>query len=282
MSAAVSDHPEIADLCSSLLDCGRSLSFSSLRADSLDSPILSALESSEHHAVAIAPEAGSERLRRVINKNLSEEQIYRAAEMLAEKGILNIKLYFMIGLPTESAEDLEAIAELAKGIRHHVFSSSRGKNRLGTITLSVNSFVPKPFTPFQWTPFAGAVELREKAKWLRKALARIPNLRVHFDLPKWAYVQALLARGDRRASFFIDKVVQENSTWTQAMRSSPLNPDFWVMRERARDEKFPWEVLDHGVERNYLWQEYERALEARESPQCRPGENCRRCGVCGA
>jgi radical SAM superfamily enzyme YgiQ (UPF0313 family) len=201
--------------------------------------------------------------------------------MLAQKGILNIKLYFMIGLPTETAEDLEAIVSLAKGLRHHVLSSSRGKKRLATLTLSVNSFVPKPFTPFQWTPFAGAVQLREKAKWLQKALARLPNVRVHFDLPKWAYVQALLSRGDRRVSFFIDKVARDKSNWTQAMRNSPLNPDFWVMRQRGRNEQFPWEVLDHGVERNYLWHEYERALRARQSPECRPGQNCRRCGVCG-
>ncbi|MDA8306289.1 MAG: radical SAM protein [Deltaproteobacteria bacterium] len=281
VSAAVSDHPEIASLCSSLLDRGGSLSFSSLRADSIDSQILSALESSEHHAVAIAPEAGSQRLRRVINKNLSEEQIYRAAELLAQKGILNIKLYFMIGLPTENGDDLEAIVALAKGIRHHVLSSSRGKTRLGTVTLSVNSFVPKPFTPFQWTGFAGVVDLREKAKWIHKALARVPNIRVHFDLPKWAYVQALLSRGDRRVSFFIDKVAQENFSWTRAMRSSPLNPDFWVMRERERDEKFPWEVLDHRIERNYLWEEYGRALQEKESPECLPGGNCRKCGVCG-
>lgn len=281
VSAAVSDHPEIVDLCSSLLDRGRSLSFSSLRADTIGSQILSALESSEHHAVAIAPEAGSERLRRVINKKLSEDQIFRAAEMLAEKGILNIKLYFMIGLPTEERADLEAIVELAKGIRHHVLSSSRGKTRLGTVTLSVNSFVPKPFTPFQWTAFAGVAELKEKAKWIQKALAKVPNVRVHFDLPKWAYVQALLSRGDRRVSLFIDKVARENFTWTRAMRTSPLNPDFWVMREREREEKFPWEVLDHGIERNYLWEEYGRALEEKESPECRPGTNCRKCGVCG-
>ncbi|MDR3555135.1 MAG: radical SAM protein [Syntrophobacteraceae bacterium] len=281
VSAAVSDHPDIHDLCSSLLDRGNSLSFSSLRADSLDSQILSALESSEHHAVAIAPEAGSERLRRVINKNLSQDQIYRAAELLAQKSILNIKLYFMIGLPTENAEDLEAIVETAKGIRHHVLSSSRGKTRLATVTLSINSFVPKPFTPFQWVPFAGVVELREKAKWIRKALSRIPNVRVHFDLPKWAYVQALLSRGDRRVSFFIDKVAQEHFNWAPAMRSSALNPDFWVMRERGREEKFPWEVLDPGIERNYLWEEYQRALQEKQSPECLPGPACRRCGVCG-
>ncbi len=281
VSAAVSDHPEVVRLCSSLLDRGGSLSFSSLRADTLNAQILSALESSEHQAVAIAPEAGSERLRRVINKNLSEDQIYEAAEILAQKGILNIKLYFMIGLPTETAEDLEAIVEIAKGIRHHVLSASRGKTRLGTITLSVNAFVPKPFTPFQWTAFAGVGELKAKARWIQKALRKVPNIRVHFDLPKWAYVQALLSRGDRRASFFVAKVALEGLGWGQAMRASPLNPDFWVMRERERDEKFAWEVIDHGIERKFLWEEYQRALQEKEGPECRPELNCRRCGVCG-
>lgn len=280
VSAAVSDHPEITGLCETLLDRGGLLSFSSLRADTLGGQILSALEASEHQAVAIAPEAGSERLRRVINKNLSEDQIYNAASMLAEKGILNIKLYFMIGLPTETIEDLEAIIELAKGIRHHVLSSSRGKTRLGAITLSVNSFVPKPFTPFQWAAFAGVGELREKAGWIQKALRKVPNMRVHFDLPKWAYVQALLSRGCRVA-FFLEKVALDGLAWGRAMRGSPLNPDFWVMRERGRDEKFPWEVIDHGIDRKFLWEEYGRAIEGKSSPECRPEQNCSRCGVCG-
>jgi radical SAM superfamily enzyme YgiQ (UPF0313 family) len=271
----------VVELCSSLLDRGGSLSFSSLRADTLDAQILSALESSEHQAVAIAPEAGSERLRRVINKNLSQDQIYRAAEILAQKGILNIKLYFMIGLPTETTEDMEAIVELTKGIRHHVLSASHGKTRLGAITLSINSFVPKPFTPFQWSAFAGVGELKEKAKWLQKTLRKVPNIRVHFDLPKWAYVQALLSRGDRRVSPFIDKVSLDGLSWSQAMRSSPLNPDFWVRRERGRDEKFAWEVIDHGIERKFLWEEYERALQEQETSECQPELNCRRCGVCG-
>ncbi|MGC9965963.1 MAG: radical SAM protein [Syntrophobacteraceae bacterium] len=281
VSAAVSDHPEITSLCATLLDRGAALSFSSLRADTLGNQILSSLESSEHRAVAIAPEAGSERLRRVINKNLSEDQIYKAASMLAEKGILNIKLYFMVGLPTETPEDLEAIVELAKGIRHHVLSASRGKTRLGTITLSVNSFVPKPFTPFQWAAFAGVGELRKKGGWIQKALRKVPNMRVHFDLPKWAYVQALLSRGDRRVSFFLEKVALDGLAWGRAMRDAPLNPDFWVMRERGRDEKFPWEVIDHGIDRKFLWEEYGRAIEGKSSPECRPEQNCRRCGVCG-
>lgn len=281
VSAAVSDHPEINLLCNSILDQGGSLSFSSLRADTLTPEIISALESSRHQAVAIAPEAGSERLRRVINKDLTEEQIYRAAEILAQKGIANIKLYFMIGLPTETPEDLDAIVDLAKGIRHHVLSASRGKSRLGDITLSVNSFVPKPFTPFQWTPFAGVRELKERAGWIQKALRRVPNMRVHFDLPKWAYVQALLSRGDRRVSSFVSKVALDGLSWSKAMRDSPLNPDFWVMRERGAVEKFPWEVIDHGLDRKFLFDEYERAVLEKTSPECAPGGDCKRCGVCG-
>jgi radical SAM superfamily enzyme YgiQ (UPF0313 family) len=281
VSAAVSDHPEIQILCDSILESGGSLSFSSLRADTLTPGIISALESSEHQAVAIAPEAGSERLRRVINKNLTEEQIYRAAEILAEKGILNIKLYFMIGLPTETREDLQGIVETAKHIRHRILNASRGKTRLGTITLSVNSFVPKPFTPFQWVSFAGVRELKESAKWIQRALQKLPNMRVHFDLPKWSYVQALLSRGDRRTSFFLEKVALEGLSWSQAMRNAPFNPDFWVMRERGKDERFPWEIIDHGISRNFLWDEYQRAIHGKTSPECRPESDCRRCGVCG-
>lgn len=281
VSAAVSDHPEINYLCDSLLQQGGSLSFSSLRADTLTPEILSSLESSRHQAVAIAPEAGSERLRRVINKNLTEEEIFRAAEILALKGILNIKLYFMIGLPTERPEDLEAIVDLTKGIRHHVVSATRGKTRLATITLSVSSFVPKPFTPFQWIPFAGVRELKDKAKRIQKSLQRVSNVRVHFDMPKWAYVQALLSRGDRRVSMFLSKVALEGISWNQAMRNDPHNPDFWVVRERQKEEVFPWEVIDHGIERGYLWEEYMRALQEKSSPECMPDSNCRRCGVCG-
>jgi radical SAM family uncharacterized protein len=280
VSAAVSDHPEIDPLCRSLIGAGASLSFSSLRADAVTSETLSALSASQHQAVAIAPEAGSDRLRRVINKHLSAEQIYNAAEQLTEVGILNLKLYFMIGLPTETMEDLEAIVDLTKGIKHHVLKKSRGRKQLGVITLSVNSFVPKPFTPFQWTAFAGVRELKERARWIQKALQKVPNVRVHFDVPKWAYIQSVLARGDRRADILLEKASTGGLSWTQAFKSVPFNPDFWVMRVRERDEIFPWEIIDHGINRAYLWEEYQRALNGRESPECLPDQNCKRCGVC--
>ncbi len=281
VSAAVSDHPEVDALCGALVEAGASLSFSSLRADAITPDILTALGASRRQAVAIAPEAGSERLRRVINKHLSVEQIYAAAEQLAEAGILSLKLYFMIGLPTETKEDIDAIVELAKGIKHHVLSKSRGRKQMGSITLSVNSFIPKPFTPFQWLPFAGAGALKEGAKRIQAALRKVPNVRVHFDMPKWSYIQALLARGDRRTGELIERVLFGEESWTQALKRSPHNPDFWVLRERGRDEVFPWEIIDNGVKRGYLWDELQRAIEARETPECKPGDTgCKRCGVC--
>jgi len=280
VSAAVSDHPEVSSLCGTLMNMGASLSFSSLRADTIVPEVVAALKSSRHQAVAIAPEAGSERLRRVINKNLSQQQIYNAVERLTEAGVLNLKLYCMIGLPTEQSSDLEAIVELAKGIKHHVLKISRGRKRLGMITLSIHSFVPKAFTPFQWVSFAGAQELKKRARRVQKALQKVPNVRVHFDLPKWAYVQALLARGDRRAGVLLERVSIDKLSWSQALRTVPFNPDFWVMRERERDELFPWEIIDHGVKRSYLWEEYRRALAEKPSPPCPVDGTCQRCGVC--
>jgi radical SAM family uncharacterized protein len=281
VSAAVSDHPEISYLCQSLLDLGGTLSFSSLRADTLTPEIASALQSSRHRSVAIAPEAGSERMRRVINKNLSAEDIFRAADQLTEMGIIHLKLYFMIGLPTETQEDLEGLVDLAKRIKHHVLKISRGRKQMGTITLSIHSFVPKAFTPFQWASFAGVRVLKDRSRWIQKALQRIPNVRVHFDLPKWAYVQALLARGDRRASQFLEKVGVGGLSWMQSLRETPHNPDFWVMRERGENERFPWEIIDYSIRRSYLWSEYRRALEGKVSPPCTLDEGCRVCGVCG-
>jgi radical SAM superfamily enzyme YgiQ (UPF0313 family) len=280
VSAAVSDHPEIARICRQLIDAGKLLSFSSLRADRITPEIVEALQASAHRAVAIAVEAGSERLRRVINKDLGREDVYRAVELLTQGGILSLKLYFMIGLPTETLGDLEAIVEVAKGVKHHVLKTGRGQKRLGTITLSVNGFIPKPFTPFQWVSFAGVREIKERAKWLQQVLKKIPNVRAHFDVPKWAYVQALLARGDRRVAHFLEKVAMEDLSWSQAMRTSTLNPDFWVMRERDQNEVFPWEIIDLGVTRAFLWEEYQRGLAELKTQPCMAEEGCRRCGVC--
>ncbi len=280
VSAAVGDHPQIDKICETLGKYELEVSFSSLRADSIKRTILNLLISGRHQAVAIAPEAGSERLRRVINKHLTDDQICEASVKLTESGIRHLKLYFMIGLPTEEQEDIEAIVRLVKKIKHEIIKTARGIGNLGEIIVNVNSFVPKPFTPFQWESFNDVDSLKKKIKHLKRNLSRISNVRFHADLPKWSYVQALLARGDRRVGQFVEMVVTRKISWQMAMKHSAFNPDFWVYRKREKEEKLPWDIIDHGIKKSFLWEEYQNALKARETPGCYEVDNCRRCGVC--
>ncbi len=278
VGAAVSDHPEVKDICRYILAAGGSLGIGSLRADSLDAELAGLLAQGGVKTVALAPEAGSERLRQVINKGLTEEDLARAAIALAQAGIDQLRLYFMVGLPTETSEDMREIARLAKYLQHRVIKETQGKRKFRQITLSVASFVPKPWTPFQWAPFASIKELKERQKLLRQELGGTKEVRVHTDLPKWAYTQALIARGDRRVGDML--LLAQKHGWQKALRQSPVNPEFFVTRERHPDELFPWDFLDHGLKKTYLWEEYRLALAGKESPSCQP-EICRRCGVCG-
>ncbi len=278
VGAAVSDHPEVKDLCRQILAAGGKLGIGSLRADSLDAELAGLLAQGGVKTVALAPEAGSERLRRVINKGLTEEDLAQAAIALAQAGIDQLRLYFMVGLPTETLDDVREIARLAKHLQHRVIKESRGNKRFRQITLSVASFVPKPWTPFQWVPFGDVKDLKQCQKLIRQELSGVKEVRVHTDLPKWAYTQALIARGDRRVGDML--LLAHEHGWPQALRQSPMNPDFFVSRERSPDELLPWDFLDHGLNKEYLWEEYQLALAAQESPSCQP-EACRRCGVCG-
>jgi radical SAM superfamily enzyme YgiQ (UPF0313 family) len=174
---------------------------------------------------------------------------------------------------------VEAIAKLTRRLQHAVAKATAGRSRLASLTLSLNSFVPKPFTPFQWAPFAGVAELKDRIKRVKRDLRGDPSLRVHADLPKWAYFQALLARGDRRVAALLLRAHQLGGDWARASRESALNPDFFVLRERPREELFPWDFIDHGLDKSYLWEEYQKALAGRETPPC-PPESCQRCGVC--
>ena len=196
-------------------------------------------------SVALAPEAGSDRLRRVINKGLTRDDLARAAVDVSRAGIRQLRLYFMVGLPTETLDDVAEIPRLAKFLEHSVIKASQGKKHLGLITLSLSSFVPKPFTPFQWTPFLEVAELKKRLKLVAREFHGVKNVRVHTDLPKWAYVQALLARGDRRVADIL--LAAQEHGWNKAFRTSPINPDFFTLRERRADELFPWDFIDHGL-----------------------------------
>jgi radical SAM superfamily enzyme YgiQ (UPF0313 family) len=280
VGAAVSDLPGIGALCNQFSGSAATLSFSSLRADALSPELLAALRQSRVKTATIAPEAGSERLRRVINKGLHEEDILKAANALVSEGIPNLKLYFMVGLPTESEKDVAAIAGLVKRIKHEFLKSSRARKAIGAITVSVNSFVPKPFTPFQWTAMAEVAGLKSKIKRIKAELKRVPNVRVHSDLPRWAYVQALLARGDRRVAEILSRVHASAGNWAHALKTVAINPDYYVLRERDPDEILPWDFIDHRITKAFLRKDYAEAMKGRAGPVCRP-ESCRLCGVCG-
>ena len=215
VGAAVSDHPAIRELCRKILDAGGELGISSLRADSADAELLELLAQGGVRSVALAPEAGSDRLRRVLNKGLTQDDLAKAAVDVSRAGIRQLRLYFMVGLPTETLEDVAEIPRLAKFLSHSVIKASQGKQHLGLITLSISSFVPKAFTPFQWAPFLEVAELKKRLKLVAREFHGIKAMRVHTDLPKWAYVQALLARGDRRvADMLLDA---RERGWTQGL-----------------------------------------------------------------
>jgi radical SAM superfamily enzyme YgiQ (UPF0313 family) len=281
MGAAVSDFPGLKPLCTAGREQDLQLSFSSLRADALDDQLIDALKSGRLKTATIAPETGSERMRRVINKGLEEEKILSAAEQLVAGGIPNLKLYFMVGLPTEEDEDIVATIELVKRIKHRFLSSSRTRGRMGTITVSLNAFVPKPMTPFQWSAMDEVAVLKQKIKMIKSGLKKVSNVRVHADIPRWAYIQALLSRGDRRVGDLLAMAHGNDGNWPKTFKSSPLNPDFYVHRIRDKEELLPWDFIDHGIDKAFLWSEYKRAIQGRSSKPCPMDmEKCRVCGVC--
>jgi radical SAM superfamily enzyme YgiQ (UPF0313 family) len=279
MSACVSDVPGIENLTRRIVERGGRFSVSSLRADSLTPLMAAHLWKVGQRSIAIAPEAGSERLRRVINKHLTEEQIIDAVRMIAKTGDFSLRLYFLIGLPTETREDVEEIVSLVKRIKHNMVKESVTRGRIRHIKLSVNCFIPKPFTPFQWFPMEDLPSLKEKQRRLKKVLSKEGGVKVSFDVPKWAYLQTLLSVGDRRVSSFLTAAQENRGDWTKIFRKRDLNPDFYVYRPKALDELLPWDFIDHGIRKEHLAKEYKLALRAEESETCRVGE-CRRCGVC--
>jgi radical SAM family uncharacterized protein len=281
VGAAVSDLPDIRELCDK--DRGREVrfSFSSLRADALDGPLIEALKRSRVKTATIAPDAGSERMRRVINKGITEDHVVAAAETLVAAGIPNLKVYFMIGLPTETETDVAAIVDLVKQIKHRFLRTSRGRGRIGDITVSLSSFVPKPFTPFQWAVMDEMKTLKTKIKMVKTGLKKTANVRVHADVPRWAYLQGVIARGDRRVGDILLLAHKNKGNWPQTFKASPVNPHFYVHRERGPDECFPWDFIDNGLDKSYLLKEYQSALVGRTSAPC-PADpsKCSICGVC--
>jgi len=260
LGTAVSDYPELSELCRFIVGKGGKMSLSSLRMNSFHPDIILSLKESGHRTVALAPETGSERLRKVINKSLSDEQIFKAVEVLVKHRIPSLKLYFMVGLPTEQEEDIEAIIDLAKKIKHQILKEGKGGKYLERISLSINSFVPKPHTPFQWVAFDDVNSLRDKLKRIKTGLKKEEKVTVTYDVPKWAYIQTLLSRGDRRVGRILLALHTSGGDWSKAFKQVDVNPDFYVYRERTYDEVFPWDFIEQGTTKKYLYDEYRKAL----------------------
>lgn len=257
LGAAVSDFKGIGAVSQSILAAGGKISVSSLRIDGLDDEMIAVLKASGHKTVALAPEGPSQRLRDLVKKGISEEQILAAAERLIGHDMLNLKLYFIIGLPTETEADLQEMVSLVAQIRERVIAVAKTKGRLGEIVLSVNPFIPKPFTPFQWCGMEPLPGLERKVQFLRKACGRMANVRLQMEPLKEAWRQALLSRGDRRLAQVLARVGELG--WRRALREADYPAEAVVTRQIPQDELLPWGFIAHDSQKMLL-EEYKKAF----------------------
>ncbi len=280
VSTAVCDHPEISEILQGLRAMDYRISVSSLRLDQISDELLDALVESRDQQIAVAPETGSDRLRKVINKNLTNDEIVDICGAVFDRGMLTVKLYLMVGLPTETDEDLEEMVVLVERIKDRMLEAGKRFGRAGKIIPSLNGFVPKPNTPLQWDGILDEKELKRRIKWASKNLARIPNVEVRAMSARIAHEQALFSSGDRRVSRVIEAAARLGGDLQAALRETGVDPAFHTSRDRSYDEKLAWEIVDSGLSREFLQKEHERAHIARSTPPCPSVDQCTRCGVC--
>ena len=290
VGAEMASVPGVADIAASVADSGGRLSPSSLKADCISPSLASALARNGVRSVTIAPEAGSERMRKVINKNLTEADILRAADLLVERDIESLKLYFMIGLPEERDGDVLAIADLTGKILERIRVS---RKHIGGVTVSLNPFVPKPWTPFQWDPMEQPASLKRKVATLRSALGKLggPAIALDAESPREAYFQTLVSRGNRAVGGILERLSirsceSAGAIWHELgqIRHEALdggnlpNPDAFVTRAFGHDETLPWDFIDHHIHKWFLLSERKKAHYEHQTKPC----DVTRCTVCGA
>lgn len=292
-SLSTSDYQGLPELLPELLDWtekkGVNLSLPSLRVDNFSRELMEKIQSVRKSGLTFAPEAGTQRLRDAINKNVSEEEIFKTCRLAFEGGWTNVKLYFMMGLPTETTEDIEGIADLAQRIVDVYYSMpDRAKGKSVNVSVSVATFVPKPFTPFQWEPQDDMETVTEKQRHLRSIVrSKKISLSCHHD--NSSFLEAVFARGDRRLADVIESAWRSGcrfdswdecfdfSKWKLAFEKAGLDPDFYANRRRCYDEVMPWDHIDYGVSKEFLLRENKKTYENETSQNCRES-----CGGCGA
>lgn len=291
-SLSTSDYRELKELTDNLLEMTEKkkigLSLPSLRIDNFSLELMNKVQRVRKSGITFAPEAGTQRLRDVINKNITEENIMQSTARIFAGGWTNVKLYFMIGLPTETKEDVEAIAELAEKVLGQYFAipkEERAKNI--NITVSSSSFVPKPFTAFQWAAQDSREQIIEKQSTLKNAI-KSKRIRYNWHDNKVSYLEGVFARGDRRLAPAVARAVELGckfdgwndffrlDLWMQAFKDCGIDPDFYL-RERSYDETLPWDHISVGVTKKFFMRENEKAKKAETTPNCR--EKCAGCGA---
>ena len=276
VSIALCDHPDIEHIFRNLKDMGYSISPASLRLDDLTPTIVTLLKESGERTLTIAPETGSDRLRRVINKTVTNEEILDRANLIFSSGIESLKLYYMIGLPTETDEDLVAIRDLTLQLHETMLTYARPRGRIGRIVASVNPLVPKPGTAYQWLPMERADLIERKMQRLRTLVAGIDNVYFNIKSERHSYYQALLSLGDRRIAPAIELAEANGGQWRRAVAEAGIDGDFYIYRDRSHDAVLPWSIIDGGMKEPFFRAEFEKSARAEWTlPPKRAKENIR-------
>lgn len=276
MGPAISDYPYINELCAKIRQQDMPMSVASFRADSVTQELVDALAQSGQRTLTLAPEAGSKKIREIINKGIEEDHLFKSIEMGIKAGVKNYRLYIMVGLPKEDAEDIQSIIDMTIKLKTHM--EQLGSK--GTLTLSINPFISKPCTPFQWLPMADLKQTEKYFKFIKTELKKYKNIEVQFESTKESYIQGVLARGDRQISKAIYQAHLQGGSkaFKRALKELSLKAEDYLYRERTKDELLPWDSLNMGFTKEYLWRELQVALEQKHTIQC--FDNCKRCGVC--
>ena len=278
VGASISDHPHIDEIASGLVARGFRISCASLRAETVRAPLLDALADSEQGTITIAPEVATEELQKVVNKAIPRERLYHVFEEALKRDILNLRLYFLIGVPHETPADVEAIVEMAKEMRTILLPHAKRTGRMARISFTISPMVPKPHTPFQWVAMEPPKTIARKLDFLKREINRLGSIKVGSASARLAHQEAVFARGDRR----LGKVILElarGTSWNQAFRQYGLLPHFYATRERPLQEVNPWDHLDLNVKPQFLQLEFHKQEKGFMTSAC-DTTVCKKCGAC--
>lgn len=278
VGASISDHPEINEIATGLVDRGFRISCASLRAETVEAPLLDALADSDQGTITIAPEVATENLQKVVNKAIPRERLYYVFEEALKRDILNLRLYFLIGVPHETPADVTAIAEMAKEMRTILLPHAKRTGKIGRISFTISPMVPKPHTPFQWVAMEPPKTIAKKLDYLKREINSLGSIKVSSASARMAHQEAVFARGDRRLGKVILDMANGNS-WNNTFRQNGLAPDFYALRQRGFTEVNPWDHLDLNVKPQFLQLEHNKHVKGFMTSEC-DTTVCKKCGAC--